>query len=239
MSPIFQLGGSEFMRSHIRFCLLIVVLAFTSAPIFGADKPFGESFARAEMLAQQGDAEGQYQLGKHFDYGWGIQRDGIKAAVWYEKAANQGHVEAQHALGLLNTPAGNYAFANLEVSVRWFRAAAEQGHPSSQHFLGKAYEEGKGVPRNYEEAALWYQRAAAQGDGMAMHGLATLYARGLGVEKDLVKAYAWNNVSATQGWGMSVSYRTVLEQQMTWEQLKEGQRLSLKLNEKHGKEPKK
>jgi TPR repeat protein len=95
--------------------------------------------------AEAGDSEAQYQLGKHYDYGWGVERDALEAAKWYEKAAIQGHIEAQHSLGLLNTHAGNYIFANPEDSVKWFRTAAEHGHPSSQHFLADAYVEGSGV----------------------------------------------------------------------------------------------
>lgn len=219
------------MRKQLTVLALVGTLAFISEPLRAADEPFAEDFAKAEVLAEHGDAEGQHQLGKIFDYGWGVPKDSAKASYWYEKAAVQGHVKAQNALGMLLTR------TDPERSVRWLRAAAEQGHPSSQHFLGAACEKGAGVPRSYEEAARWYERAARQGDGMAMHGLASLYARGLGVKRNLVTAYAWNNVSATQGWGMSMSYRDVLEKEMTKEQLREAQKLSIQLNAKYGKEP--
>ena len=124
------------------------------------------------VLAKNGDAEAQYNVGMIYANGKGVKADLSEAMKWYEKAALQGHIEAQHALGLLNTHAGNYIFANPEDSVKWFRAAAEQGHASSQHFLADAYVEGDGVVRNYAEAAKWYQKAAIQGEGMAMHGLA-------------------------------------------------------------------
>lgn len=203
-----------------------------------AKEAFQKGLKKIIPKAENGDSEAQYQLGRHYDYGWGVERDALEAAKWYEKAAIQGHIEAQHSLGLLNTHAGNYIFANPENSVKWFRAAAEQGHPSSQHFLAKAYEEGNGVIRNYSEAAKWYQKAAFQGDGMAMHGLATLYAKGLGVPKDLVKAYAWNNVSATQGWGMAKTYREELEKMMSKDQIDKAQKMSVELFKKYGKEPK-
>lgn len=206
--------------------------------IAGDENPFTESLRTNKHLAEAGDSEGQYQLGKHFDYGWAVDRDSVEAAKWYKKAALQGHIEAQHALGLLNTHAGNYIFANPEDSVKWFRAAAEQGHASSQHFLADAYVEGNGVVRNYAEAAKWYRKAAIQGEGMAMHGLAVLYAKGLGVPKDLVKAYAWNNVSATQGWGLAKTYREELEKMMNRAQLDQAQKLSVELFKKYGTEPK-
>ena len=43
------------------------------------------------------------------------------------------------------------------------RAAAEQGQREAQYNLGMLYENGSGVPRNYDEAAKWYQRAADSG----------------------------------------------------------------------------
>jgi hypothetical protein len=224
------------MKSAMLVALVLLMVLSHPSIGFGAEHPFQDSLAQATRLAEKGDPEGQYQLGKHFDYGWGVKRNPSQAAKWYEKAATQGHIEAQHALGLLNTGAGSYPLATPEESAKWFRAAAEQGHASSQHFLGQAYEKGKGVTRSYEEAAKWYERAAVQGNGMGMHGLASLYACGLGVKKNLIIAYAWNNVAATQGWGMAVSYRNELEKLMTPDQIKEAQRLSIELHKKYGQE---
>jgi len=227
------------MKRIVFLFLFSYALSFYPVAFSADENAFTESLKTNRHLAETGNAEGQYQLGKHYDYGWGVERDAVEAAKWYEKAATQGHIEAQHSLGLLNTHAGNYVFANPENSVKWFRTAAEQGHPSSQHFLAKAYEEGNGVIRNYSEAAKWYQKSALQGDGMAMHGFAGLYAKGLGVPKDLVKAYAWNNVSATQGWGMAKTYREELEKMMSKDQIDEAQTMSVELFKKYGTEPKK
>jgi TPR repeat protein len=37
----------------------------------------------------QGHADGQYELGKRYDQGLGVERDARTAVGWYEKAANQ------------------------------------------------------------------------------------------------------------------------------------------------------
>lgn len=200
------------------------------------ESPFSLSIHKACRQLAEGDFEGEYGIGRHFDQGFGLDRDPFEAARWYEKAAKRGHVEAKHSLGVLHTHAGGYAFGNPADSTKWFRAAAEQGHASSQYFLGRAYEDGQGVPKNFDEAARWYRKAAIQGDGMAMHGLAGLYARGFGVEKSVIQAYAWCNVAATQGWGMAKSYRDELEEGMTPAQLSEAQALSMRLLEKYGSE---
>ena len=200
------------------------------------EAPFVLGIHKACRQLAEDDVEGEYEIGRHFDYGWGLGSDPVKAAHWYEKAAKRGHAEAQHSLGLLHTGTGGYVFANSADSVKWFCAAAEQGHASSQCFLGSAYARGEGVPKNFAEAARWYRKAAIQGDGMAMTGLAGLHARGLGVEKSVIQAYAWCNVAATQGWGMAKTYRDELEEGMTPAQLSEGQALSMRLFELYGDE---
>ena len=43
------------------------------------------------------------------------------------------------------------------------KKAAEQGDASAQNKLGYMYENGRGVPENYDEAMKWYQKAEEQG----------------------------------------------------------------------------
>jgi len=200
--------------------------------------PFKKTLSKIIPKAKAGDPVSQYKLGQHYDYGWGVKKDLMEAARWYEKAATQNNLEAQHSLGLLYSGAGGYVFANPKKAVKWFRAAALKGHSSSQYFIGNAYKEGRGVLRNYSEAVKWYKKSAFQGNGNAMHDIAVLYVKGLGVSKDLIKAYAWNNVSATQGWGNAKRYREILEKMMSREQLNKAQELSTKLYEKYGAEVK-
>lgn len=186
---------------------------------------YKKQIAEYEKLAKTGDAEALYQLARHYDYGWGVKPNSYVAANFYERAAVQGHVDAQHSLGLLY----DCVLHLPQKSVKWFRMAAEQGHVSSQHFLGKAYEEGVGCLRDYRLAVKWYQKAAEQGNGLAMHSLASLYERGLGVKRDLAKAYAWNNIAAAQGWGLARAYREKLESAMSQQQIEEAQKLSKEL----------
>ena len=52
-------------------------------------------------LAEQGDAEAQYNLGVMYDQGYGVPQDYAEAMKWYRKAAEQGDAEAQHSLGYM------------------------------------------------------------------------------------------------------------------------------------------
>jgi TPR repeat protein len=51
-------------------------------------------------LAQAGNAESQYCLGRAYDEGELIPRNLLEAISWYQKAADQGHALACKALGI-------------------------------------------------------------------------------------------------------------------------------------------
>ena len=53
------------------------------------------------LLAKQGHAEAQYNLGVIYDRGQGVTQDYAEAAKWFRKAAEQGWADAQHNLGLM------------------------------------------------------------------------------------------------------------------------------------------
>ena len=61
------------------------------------------------------------------------------------------------------------------------------------------YENGWGVPKDYDEAIKWYRLAAAQGDAFAQNNLGGMYKTGQGVAKDYVEAIKWYRVAAAQG----------------------------------------
>jgi TPR repeat protein len=47
-------------------------------------------------LADQGNAEAQYNLGLMYEQGRGVQQDDVKAVKWFQKAAYQGDAIAQY-----------------------------------------------------------------------------------------------------------------------------------------------
>ena len=49
-------------------------------------------------------------------------------------------------------------------AVFWYRKAAEQRDLIAQNNLGVMYEQGRGVPQDYEQAAAWYRKAAEHGE---------------------------------------------------------------------------
>ncbi len=79
-------------------------------------------------LAQTGDALAQHNLGTLYVVGKGVNQDYGKAVNWYRKAASQGFMDAQYALGLMYAD-GYVLSPDGEATARkWFQEAAAQGH---------------------------------------------------------------------------------------------------------------
>jgi TPR repeat protein len=77
------------------------------------------------------------------------------------------------------------------ASLGELRAAAEKGEAKAQFNLGLMYDNGQGVPQDYNEAAKWYTKAAEQGFPAAEYNLAGMYEDGRGVPLDYKEAVKW------------------------------------------------
>ena len=77
-------------------------------------------------LAEQGDADAQYNLGVMYENGRGVPQNDAEAVKWYRKAAEQGLASAQNNLGLMYAN-GRGVPQNDAEAVKWYRKAAEQG----------------------------------------------------------------------------------------------------------------
>ena len=128
------------------------------------------------------------------DLGEGADQDRKEAAKWYRKAAEQGMVEAQIALGELYCR-GEGAEQNIEEGIKWLRIAAEQGDVWAQYILGSKCEKFG----TEEEAAKWYRKAAEQGLVNAQYQLGWCYEYGRGVRKNSKVAIKWYRKAAEQG----------------------------------------
>jgi TPR repeat protein len=52
-------------------------------------------------LAEQGEANSQFMLGRMYHKGAGVKQNQAEAARWFRKAAEQGDVDAQTMLGFM------------------------------------------------------------------------------------------------------------------------------------------
>lgn len=112
-----------------------------------------------------------------------------------------------------------YGMGNFELARREFAASAAQGEAQGQYYLGLLYEEGQGVPLDYQQAWQWYTKAAAQGDVDAAFALGRMYSQGVGVPRDLVAAYGWYSRAARGGHYLGKQERDRCAGQLTPAQL--------------------
>lgn len=184
-----QLDGDGMEKDYPVAMSRIADLA--SSKHVGALAKLGEIRSRAEA----GHPQYQYLLALSL-----LGKDDAKAEEWIQKAADQGHVEAQAYLFThiwTHTKGPEDRAAALKV----LEEAAETGNVYAQCKLGEYYceyyfddaEEGK------ELGFKWFERAAAQGDARGLSGLGDCYWCGTGVEKDLKRAFELHSMAAKQG----------------------------------------
>lgn len=130
---------------------------------------FAAAVKEWRALADRGDADAQFNMGQAYKLGRGAPADMKLAQSWYEKAAAQGHEQAQANLGLLLFQNGNRTAA-----LPWIRKAADRGDPRAQYVLGTALFNGDGLTKDWPRAYALMSSAAAQGLAPAKGSLAQM-----------------------------------------------------------------
>lgn len=153
-----------------------------------------QEFENAELEAEAGNADAQFNLALMYDLGTEVEADPSKAALWYRQAAEQGHRYAQRNLAYLYD-AGRGVEQDDVQAAHWNRKAAEAGDSGAQNNLGTMYYLGRGVDRDYDTAAYWFHMAAVQGDSGAQFNLGRLYEDGKEQPPDFARAYYWCHVA--------------------------------------------
>jgi TPR repeat protein len=128
---------------------------------------YATAFREFSVLAEQGDAIAQFNLGMMYSLGQGVTQDYREAARWFRLAAEQGDVRAQFNLGA-TYERGRGVTQDYREAMRWYRLAAEQGYADAQQKLGWMYFWAKGVTQNYVFAHMWFNIAASTGDAFAL-----------------------------------------------------------------------
>ncbi|HKT15371.1 MAG TPA: SPOR domain-containing protein [Allosphingosinicella sp.] len=144
-------------------------------------------------FADKGDADAQFNMGQAYKLGRGVPSDLRLAQSWYQKAAQQGHEQAQANLGLILFQNGE-----REAAIPWIRKAADHGDPRAQYVLGTTLFNGDIVAKDWPRAYALMIRAAAQGLPQAttslteMDGFIPLADRqkGVALARDLERAEA-------------------------------------------------
>jgi len=196
---IIMLRSKHSLRFMVKILSLLLVIVFVPMASSDIDSAkISSGIDDLTLLAESGDATSQYQLGRLYDEGNGIDENNDKAVEWYRKSAEQGYAKAQANLSEI------YLFeesvdANYEKGLYWAQKAAEQGDALGQVNLGLIYSDGLGVSQDYGIAVDWYRKAADQGNALGQNMLGRSYYYGEGVPEDDEKALYWARQAAEQG----------------------------------------
>jgi len=88
-----------------------------------------------------------------------------------------------------------YRGGDYKTAYQLIKPEAEKGDAVAQFILGYMYDEGKGVPKDYDEAVKWYSRAAKQGNKEARHNLGLMGDQDQ-VAKDRAEKEKWHRGTA-------------------------------------------
>ncbi len=86
------------------------------------------------QLAASGDSAAEYALGLRYASGDGVKQDDKEAAVWFNKAAENGNVKAQAALGTRYFAGNRGVPPSLSQAYFWTVLARAAGDQSSKNF---------------------------------------------------------------------------------------------------------
>ncbi len=191
----------------VRFALIVGFLVAFAGPAWADFQAGQEAYERGDYatvleewrpLAEQGDAEAQFELGQLYQFAQGVPLDYVEAVKWFGRAAEQGHAAAQLSLALMYRR--GTGVPDDAQAVRWFLLAAEQGHWFATAMLETLY--GKGVAAyrrdDFGGAVRIFQPLADQGYASAQFNLGFMYANGQGVPQDYVQSHKWFNLAASR-----------------------------------------
>ena len=191
----------------------------------GVEIDMAEAVKWYRKAADQNYNLAQYYLGVCYVNGQGVEKNMAEAAKWIQKAAEQNLPIAQYYLGTYYTFGQGVGKDDIEAA-KWYRKAAEQDYAQAQFNLGICYQDGLGVPVDAVQKMKWFRKAAEHNLVEAQNNLADCYANGKGVPKDLVESYKWYNLASAQGNLVAKVWRDLIKNQMTADQIAEGQRRS-------------
>ena len=144
------------------------------------------------IIAEQGNAEARYWLGRIYEEGKNVAKDKDKAVEWNFKAAQVGNTDSKNSLYRL-------AERGLPSTVPAMIYFAERGEPEAQTIIGFDYLYGKNVEQNKEEAFKWLSQAAKQDNDTAKYLLGLMYYNGDAVEQNYIEAAKLFSAASMRG----------------------------------------
>ena len=123
------------------------------------DETFFKQIEDITKLAEQGDVEAQFNLGKYYLDEEDDDEGNNNAYEWFLKAANNGHSESMFYLGLANLNGWAKEPSDIE-GFKWFFKASDLGHAQSICWVGHCLLNGIGTEKSEDKGVEYIKRAA-------------------------------------------------------------------------------
>ena len=98
--------------------------------------------------AEAGDADAQYILGIHYEFGEAVRKSALQAAKWFRLAAEQGHVKALNSMGYFYRDGVGRVRRNLKRALQCWIKSARAGNPQAYLNLAETLQAGLDLPPN-------------------------------------------------------------------------------------------
>lgn len=166
----------------------------------GTDVSIEDALYWYNRAAEAGLAVAEYNMASFYQQGIEgyLDSDPEKAAIWMQKSAEGGDVDAQLEYGVMLYN-GVGIEQNLGGAFAMWKKAAAQGNASAMHNLGLCYEQGISVEPDIQTAIEYYRNAANGGSVNSMLRLGNFTMSGLHMEKDPVQAATYFRMAKDQG----------------------------------------
>ena len=152
-------------------------------------------------VAENGDAEGQNNVGFLYERGLGVSQDYKKAEAWYMMASSQGLASAKHNLAML-TYKGHINNKDWRKSVEWLKEADKMDFGPSTYMLGVLYMRGEGIFKDREQALKLFEKAAKLGEARGQYMVGYIYQSGMldpEEKADYRRGYFWSAIALMNG----------------------------------------
>jgi uncharacterized protein len=185
-----------------------------------------EEVRRNRLSADQGHAEGQYNLGLRYKWGQGVSQDYKEAFRLLSLAAEQGYEYAQFHLGEMYFH-GRGILQDYALAYMWWNICSSSGTHDGCVRNKKKVEKKmtESQIKKAQEPVKWF-RLSEHGYAYAQYHLGWIYYQGNKVHKDYVLAHMWWNIcgsSETQG---CVESRNMVEEKMSESQIEKAQEMA-------------
>jgi Sel1 repeat-containing protein len=185
--------------------------------------------------AEAGEVEAMRALAPMIIRGRGIKQDPARGLAMLTRAAGKGSSGAERDLSQLYLDGAPGVSANRPEALRWLAASARHGNVDAMLSLGYMSMNtpigGSSGERNLAEGFCWLMRAALLDQVQAQEKLSMIFAqgekddRGTIIAIDLIQADFWFRLAARSPYHDNSQIRSMIEPNMTTEQLDESKRL--------------